>query len=160
LKILAMSYLLKPWHPAKARLRLTGNVELRARTLTCMQLALMVNDDICKRIAELKAAQAQKSELSRDQLREFLTEVILTPPGQVSEQSRLCQSYKVTPEVREIRMPDKLRPVDQLAKLCGFNEPEKMEIEHGYREREELVEVTARLRGCGAARNPIKKNNL
>ena len=66
---------------------------------------------------------------------------------------------KVTPEVREIRMPDKLRPVDQLAKLCGFNEPEKMEIEHGYRERE-LVEVTARLRGCGAARNPIKKNNL
>ena len=30
---------------------------------------------------ELKAAQAQKSELSRDGLREFLTEVILTPAG-------------------------------------------------------------------------------
>jgi hypothetical protein len=25
----------------------------------------------------------------------------------------------------------KLRAVEQLAKLCGFNEPEKMEIEHG-----------------------------
>jgi hypothetical protein len=55
---------------------------------------------------ELKAAQAQKSELSRGGLREFLTEVILTPAGKVNEQSRLCQSYKVTPEVREIRMPD------------------------------------------------------
>ena len=30
---------------------------------------------------ELKAAQAQKSELSRDELREFFTEVILTPAG-------------------------------------------------------------------------------
>ena len=34
---------------------------------------LMVNDGICKRVAELKAAQSQKSELSRDQLwRNFL----------------------------------------------------------------------------------------
>jgi phage terminase small subunit len=37
---------------------------------------LMVNDSICKRVAELKAAQSQKSELSRDQAREFLTQVI------------------------------------------------------------------------------------
>ena len=57
---------------------------------------LMVNDGISKRVAELKAVQAQKSELSRDQLREFLTEVILTPAGKVNEQSGLCQSYKVT----------------------------------------------------------------
>jgi hypothetical protein len=30
-------------------------------------------------------------------------------------------------------MFDKLRAVEQLAKLCGFNEPEKMEMEHGTR---------------------------
>jgi hypothetical protein len=41
----------------------------------------------------------------------------LTPAGKVDEQSRLCQSCKVTPEVHEIRMPDKLRTVEQLAKL-------------------------------------------
>jgi hypothetical protein len=40
---------------------------------------LVVNDGISKRVAEWKAAQAQKGELSRDQLREFLIEVILTP---------------------------------------------------------------------------------
>jgi hypothetical protein len=50
-------------------------------------------------------------------------------------------------------MPDKLRAVEQLAKLCGFNEPEKMEIEHGYKAQQELVEVIARLRGRGAIRN-------
>ena len=62
-------------------------------------------------------------------MRELLTEVILTPVGKVDEQSRLCQSYKATPEVREILMPDKLRAIEQLAKICGWNEPEK--FEHG-----------------------------
>jgi hypothetical protein len=104
---------------------------------------LMVNDGICQRVAELKAAQSQKSELSRDQLRKFLTEVILTPAGKVDEQSRLCQSYKNTPEVRQIRMPDKLRAVEQLAKLCGWNEAEKHE--HGA--NNELTELLKRLRG-------------
>jgi hypothetical protein len=103
----------------------------------------MVNDGICERVAELKAAQSQKSEPSRDQLREFLTEAILTPAGKVDEQSGLCQSYKNTPEVREIRMADKLRAIEKLAKLCGWNEPEKHE--HGA--NNELAEVLKRLRG-------------
>ena len=42
-----------------------------------------------------------KISLSRDELREFLIEVILTPAGKVNKQSRRCQSCKVTPEVRE-----------------------------------------------------------
>ena len=71
-----MSYSLKPWHPAKAHLRLTDNPELRGKNADVHAARLMVNDGISKRVAELKAAQAQKSELSRDQLREFLTEVI------------------------------------------------------------------------------------
>ena len=104
---------------------------------------LMANDGIRKRVAELKAAQSQKSELSRDRLREFLTEVILTPAGKVDERSRLCQSYNVTPDVREIRMPDKLRAVEQLAKMCGWNEPEKHE--HGA--SDELTELLIKLRG-------------
>jgi hypothetical protein len=105
----------------------------------------MVNDGICKRVAELKEAQSQKSELSRDQAREFLTEVILTPAGKVNEQSRLCQSYKVTPEVREIRMPDKLRALEQLAKLCGWDAPDKVQLSADN----ELTEFLRKLRGGG-----------
>ena len=44
-----------------------------------------------------------KISLSRDELREFPTEVRLTPAGKVDEQSRRCQSYKDTLEVHEIR---------------------------------------------------------
>ena len=40
-----------------------------------------------------------------------------------------------------------------LAKMCGWNEPEKHEFEHGYKAQQDLVEVIARLRGRGAARN-------
>ena len=72
--------------------------------------------------SELKAAQAQKSELSRDQLREFLVEVILTPAGKVNEQSRLCQSYKVTPEVREIRIPQ------LTAMMSDWTAPQKVNV--------------------------------
>ena len=39
------------------------------------------------------------------------------------------------------------------AKMCGWNEPEKHEFEHGFKEIQELVEVIARLRGRGAAGN-------
>ena len=43
----------------------------------------------------------------------------------------------------KIRMPDKLRAVEQLAKLCGWNEPEK--FEHGASNG--LTELLKRLRG-------------
>ena len=46
-------------------------------------------------------------------------------------------------EVREIRMPDKLRAVEQLAKICGWNEPDK--FEHGA--SDELTELLIKLRG-------------
>jgi hypothetical protein len=118
----------KPWHPAKSASGAYRQCGANGKNADVHAARLMVNDGICKRVAELKAAQSQKSELSRDQVREFLTKVILTPAGKVDEQSRLCQSYKVTPDVREIRMSDKLRAIEQLVKLCGWNEPEKHEL--------------------------------
>ena len=57
--------------------------------------------------------------------------------------TRLCQRFV------KFRMPDKLRVVEQLAKLCGFNEQEKREFEHGFKE---LIEVIARRRRRGAGR--------
>ena len=40
-----------------------------------------------------------------------------------------------------------------LAKMCGWQAAEKHEIEHGCKAQQELIEVIARLRGRGAARN-------
>ena len=57
------------------------------------------------------------------------------------------RSYKVTPEVREFRMPDKLRSVEQLAKMCGWNEPEKVRLGTDD-ELTEIIMATARLGGA------------
>ena len=45
------------------------------------------------------------------------------------------------------------RATAQLSKLCGWNESEKHEFEHGFKEQQELTEVIARMRGAGAPRN-------
>ena len=47
-------------------------------------------------------AQSQKSELSRDQAREFLTEVIQTPAGKVDEQPSLCERLASPNVVQQI----------------------------------------------------------
>jgi hypothetical protein len=53
----------------------------------------------------------------------------------------------------KIELPNKLGAMQLLAKMCGWNEPEKHELEHGYKAQQDLVEVIARLRGRGAVRN-------
>jgi hypothetical protein len=44
-------------------------------------------------------------------------------------QQTLLPVLKETSKTIAIKMPDKLQAVEQLAKLCGWNEPEK--FEHG-----------------------------
>ena len=69
---------------------------------------LVVRGSICERVAELKEAQSRKSELSRDRLREFLTEVILTPAGKVDEQSRLCHPTRLRRSFVKFECPTSL----------------------------------------------------
>ena len=61
---------------------------------------LLVNDGIRERVAELKDAQSQKSELSRDGATaiSYRSDFDRLPAKSI-EHSKLCQSYKVTPEV-------------------------------------------------------------
>jgi hypothetical protein len=83
---------------------------------------LIVTNGIADRIAELKAEAAAKAEFTRAGMRAFLAKVIRDESGQ---------------------MRDRLRAVELLAKMCGWNEPEKSE--HGA--SDELTELLKRLRG-------------
>jgi hypothetical protein len=78
-------------------------------------------------------------------------EILKTPIADATVDHRLAQSYDA--KSGKIELSNKLGAMQLLAKLCGWNEPEKHEIEHGFRERQELVQVIARLRGRGVARN-------
>ena len=47
----------------------------------------------------------------------------------------------------KIELPKQTAGATQLAKMCGWQAPERHEIDHNFKEQQELVEVIARLRG-------------
>ena len=89
--------------------------------------------------------------MARAEAVQYLVEILKTPIGEVTADHRLAQSYDA--KSGKIELPNKLGAMQLLAKMCGWQAPERHEIEHGFKERQELVEVIARLRGRGAARN-------
>jgi hypothetical protein len=78
-------------------------------------------------------------------------EILKTPIGEVTTDHRLAQCYDA--KSGKIELPNKLGAMQLLTKMWGWQAPEKHEFEHGFKEKQELVEVIARLRGHGAARN-------
>lgn len=94
------------------------------------------------RIAELKAKQSDKSEMSRDELRRYLIEVLQTPVGEINIKHRLSQTYRETADSLEVKMPDKLKAAAELIKLCGWAEPDRIQVEAG----DSLAHLVARIR--------------
>lgn len=91
---------------------------------------LLKNPSVEKRISDLrwedeKAMQSDRIATKKEIL-EFLTEVVRTPAGNVDEEHKLCQSFKNTEGVREIKIPDKIRAVERMAKIQGWDKPEEL----------------------------------
>ena len=112
---------------------------------------LSENEGVKARTEELRARNSEKCQLSRHEAVEYLVEILKTPIAEVTANHRLAQSYDA--KSGKIELPNKLGAMQLLAKMCGWNEPEKHEFEHGYKAQQDLVGVIARLRGRGAAGN-------
>ena len=80
-----------------------------------------------------------------------MVEILKTPISEVTADHRLAHSFDA--KSGKIELPNKLGAMQLLAKMCAWNEPEKHEFEHGFKAQQELVDVIAKLRGRGAARN-------
>jgi len=57
--------------------------------------------------------------LTARERREFLAKVVRAVPAELDAQSSLCQSYKETKGVREVKLPCKLKALELDAKLAG-----------------------------------------
>lgn len=88
------------------------------------------NPDISERVVELQAEGAKGVVMSLQTSLEYLTRVVTTPAGQVTEESDLCQSYKHTLTENSIKMPDKLKALELLSKLTGRLSDLKVKHEH------------------------------
>ena len=96
-----------------------------------MQAAkLVVKSSIRERVAELKEAQSKKCEMTRDQLRQFLVDVIRAKPEDASFNNPLCEVAMAKAGPAAV-FPSKLGAAAQLAKLTGWNEVEKVSVEAG-----------------------------
>jgi hypothetical protein len=62
----------------------------------------------------------------------YITPLYENPIGEVTSHHRLVQSYDA--KSVNIELPNKLGAMQLLAKMCGWNEPEKHEFEHGFKE--------------------------
>lgn len=80
---------------------------------------LLAKADIVARIDELAGKAAEGSILTKRQEMEFLTEVITTPAGKITKDSRLCQGFTQDGEKVTVKMPDKMRALEILAKMKG-----------------------------------------
>jgi hypothetical protein len=90
---------------------------------------LRANESVTARIEEVRARRAEKCQVSRDQAIQYLVEIRKTPIAEVTADHRLAQSYDA--KSGKIELPNKLGAMQLLAKMCGWNEPEKHEFELG-----------------------------
>lgn len=79
----------------------------------------MKDEGIRERITELQAEGASATVITIAAAHGFLKELLECRVGEIDETSRLCQSYKITPELREFKLPDKLRAIELAMKLQG-----------------------------------------
>lgn len=90
---------------------------------------LVKDKDVAARITQLRSEAAAKVQMTKEQLLEFLVEVVKTPAGNVTDDHRLCQSYKHTDTERSLKIPDKLRAAELLSKLCDWQAPDRISMD-------------------------------
>jgi hypothetical protein len=99
-----------------------------------------------ERIAELRAEQNAKSEMSRDEYRRFLVDIIRAKPKDAAFNNPLCELV-FTRDGRQASFPNKLAAGAQLSKICGWDDPSKLNTSTD----DTLTELLIKIRRDGAA---------
>ena len=115
-----------------------------------------------ERIQQLMAENAQRAQMSRDELMAFYAACVRTPADRVPPGSPVIQAYEETPEGgRKIRIVDKAAAGAALARMCGWNE-EKERVPPGNtlmiyltELRAQRLEPSAFRVGAGGSAPPI-----
>ena len=82
-----------------------------------------------ERIDELKEANSRKAALSREQAIELLCNVINTSAAKVEADSPLVQLAEfVDGKPVKLRIPDKIAAAKELTKMCGWAQPNRIEL--------------------------------
>jgi len=80
---------------------------------------LMRREGVLARVRELQREGASETALTVQAAHKYLLDVIVAGPGEIDENSPICQSYKRTETGIECKLPDKLRALELAMKLQG-----------------------------------------
>jgi hypothetical protein len=107
---------------------------------------LMRMKGVKERIQELQEVNARKAQMSRDEALAFLADAVRTSAGAVDPDSWVVQSVKRSEDgtVVEIKLPDKTQCISQMARMCGWNAAEKVEIGISDKVRAYLEEIRSK----------------
>jgi hypothetical protein len=87
------------------------------------------------------------SEMSRDEYRRFLVDVIRAKPKDAAFSNPLCELV-FTRDGRQVSFPSKLAAGAQLSKICGWDDPSKLNTSTTD---DTLTELLIKIRRNGAA---------
>jgi hypothetical protein len=112
---------------AEAYRRAVNKLETKPQVAASMADKWLKRVDISDRIAELRAQAESAASLSREHLVEFLSNVISARPCDAASDNPHCELLAGG----KIGFPSKLQAASQLARMCGWDAPQKVNIEAG-----------------------------
>lgn len=94
---------------------------------------LLRNDGIRKELARLHGETAALASMSREEMADYLVAAIMTPAGEIDENSPLCEEVtrhvgEDGVEVVKIKAVSKLGAAKELIRLAGMAAPQKVEV--------------------------------
>lgn len=87
---------------------------------------LLRNADVTARLGELQAQNEAKSGISREQLLKMLVDTFLAKPSDASMDNPLCE-LKMSKAGPYAAFMDKSKVAERLAKMMGWDEPDRIE---------------------------------
>ncbi len=95
--------------------------------------SLMVKTGIKERISEIRQELAEEVAYTRQEALKDLVSIIKAAPAEASEDGALCE-MRMGKSGPYYTFPDKLKALERLAKMLGWDEPEKVAVEHSLNE--------------------------
>lgn len=107
---------------------------MKDKTITEKASRLLTQDNISARVGVLKGELENKFEITKEKLANILMNRVLLfeQMQELAQKPQLTsQEYdKYTRLIGILKASDSNKAIDQLAKMFGYNEPEKQEIKH------------------------------
>lgn len=90
---------------------------------------LVRNEKVRAEIARLKGESAALSDMTREEMVDYLISAITTPIEQIGPESPLCEEYTVEDSGKiKVKSVSKLAALKELARITGVGEPQKLEL--------------------------------